>query len=285
MKRGIALIVVALVALPLFASNAVEEGDAHWANRAEGAKGAVASPAPIDAAIAAYRKALSENPNDIEARWKLMRAMRFKGSYTGMSNDAKRDLFDEARTIGKTGLEHLATLLRAKGVSLDDAPEAKVAQTARAIPGAGELIYWDAVSWGEWAQVFGKLAAVRKGAAGKIRRESTITMLMDPGIEDGGGARVLGRLHNQTPHVPFITGWASDHEAVKFLRESLKQDPTNKLTIVFLAEAMVADSRSAKSEAAKMLHEVISSPNDPAYAVEQASAQEDAKKLLKDWGM
>ena len=39
--------------------------------------------------------------------------------------------------------------------------------------------------------------------------------------------------------VPFITGWASSKDAVTFLNDSLKVDPTNKITIVFLAEAMV----------------------------------------------
>ena len=30
-------------------------------------------------------------------------------------------------------------------------------------------------------------------------------------------SRVLGRLHDQTPRIPFITGWASSKEAVRFL--------------------------------------------------------------------
>lgn len=282
MKKISLMIAMLLVAAPLFAS-AVEEGDAWWAKRADGAKGAVASAAPIDAAIAAYRKALSENANDLEARWKLMRAVRFKGSYTGLDNEAKKKVFDESRTIGKAGLAQIASMLKTKGVSLDKDSEEKVATAIRGIPNAGELIFWDAVGWGEWAQVFGKLAAVRKGAAGRIRRESTIVMLADPTMERGGGARVLGRLHDQTPHVPFITGWASDREAVKYLRESHKQDPTDKLTTVFLAQAMVDDSSSSKPAAVKLLHDVLNTPNDPAYAVEEASAQEDAKNLLKDW--
>src|SRR5206468_13056444 len=101
--------------------------------------------------------------------------------------------------------------------------------------GAGTLFCWDYMNWSEWALVFGKMAAVRQGAADRIKREATIANLIDPKLEGGGPARVLGRLHDETPHVPFLTGWASSREAVRYLNESLKIDPTNKITRVFLA--------------------------------------------------
>ncbi|HWS72085.1 MAG TPA: hypothetical protein VN605_08220, partial [Thermoanaerobaculia bacterium] len=122
------------------------------------------------------------------------------------------------------------------------------------------------------------------GAADRIRRESTIAMLIDPKLDGGGPARVLGRLHDQTPHVPFLTGWASSREAVKYLNESLKNDPTNKITRVFLAEAMVNNNSDTKPQAVQMLKDVLASPNDPLYEVEQAQAQDDARALLKKWG-
>jgi len=39
------------------------------------------------------------------------------------------------------------------------------------------------VNWGEWALVYGKLSAVKEGAADRIKRESTIAMLADPKME------------------------------------------------------------------------------------------------------
>ena len=146
------------------------------------------------------------------------------------------------------------------------------------------MFFWDSVNWGEWALAYGKMAAVREGAADRIRREATIAMLIDPKTDGGGPQRVLGRLHDQTPHVPFLTGWASSREAVRFLKESYKIDPTNKITRVFLADAMVSNDSSSGPEAIRILREVISSPNDPNYEVENARAQEDAKALLREWG-
>ena len=65
------------------------------------------------------------------------------------------------------------------------------------------------VDWGKWALVFGKTAAVKQGAAAKIRDYAQAVILLDPAYDGGGGYRVLGRLHHQTPAVPFFTGWAS----------------------------------------------------------------------------
>ncbi|MGA7617149.1 MAG: hypothetical protein WBX15_18445 [Thermoanaerobaculia bacterium] len=284
MKRFSLALFLVCFAASAFAQ--IAEGDQHWLGRAEGHQAGLAQAAPIDAAIAAYRTAVAQNPTDLEARWKLMRAIRFKGSYVLTNQDQKKELFAEGKKLGEESVGVVEKLLAAKGVKNPaNASPKQIAPVVKTIPGAGEVYYWDAALWGEWALVYGKFAAVRQGAADRIRRESTIVMLADPAMERGGGARILGRLHNQTPHVPFLTGWASDAEAVKLLQESVKQDPTNKLTNVFLAEAMVANDRSTKPKAVEILRHVIASPNDPEYAVEDASAQQDARKLMNDWGV
>ncbi len=278
-----ALAFLAAIILTPAAHGSTSDGDAHWARRAEGLRGTVASSDPVDAAIAGYEEALAADPANLEARWKLMRALRFKGAYTTGSVDAKKEIFDEGRRVGATGIEMIEEQLRRRGIArpADASPE-EVARIAKQIPQAGELYLWNAINWGEWAQVYGKLAAVRKGAADRIRREATIALEIDPAMEGAGPGRVLGRLHNQTPHVPFLTGWASDAEAVRFLERSLNLNPTDKLTMVFLAEAMVAADRSTKPKAVAILKKVIETPNDPEVMVESVNAQEDARKLLAE---
>lgn len=262
----------------------VAEGDQHWAARAEGHAGGRAKAAQIEPAIAAYERAIAQNPNDLETRGKLLRAIRFKGMYVAASTDEKKAVFDSGKRAGAEALSILGRELTAKRVSLEKSSEKQVADAARAIPGAAEVFFWDSVNWGEWALVYGKLAAVREGAADRIRREVTIAMMIDPKLEGGGPARVLGRLHDQTPRVPFITGWASKKEAVRLLNESLKFDPANKITQVFLAEAMVDENSKSAPQAIPILRDVIAKPNDPQYEVEQAQAVEDARALLKKWG-
>jgi tetratricopeptide (TPR) repeat protein len=279
----LAALALLAAALPLHAQ--IAEGDAQWAARADGSAAGHAKPARVDAAIAAYQKAVAQNPNDLEARWKLLRAYRFKGAYVAATNDEKKKVYGEAKKAGEDALALVDRLLRAKGVtSVTKATEKQIADAARTIPGAAETFLWDSVNWGEWALAYGKLAAVKEGAADRIRREATIAMLVDARLEGGAPPRVLGRLHDQTPHVPFITGWASSKEAVRFLNESLKIDPANKITRVFLAEAMVNNNSDTKPQAIQMLRETIAAPNDREYEVEQAAATEDAKRLLKKWG-
>jgi tetratricopeptide (TPR) repeat protein len=277
----IVAIAVAGFSLPSFAQ--VSEGDQHWNARAEGHQGGRAKAVQIDAAIAAYRNAIAQEPNNLGARGKLLRAVRFKGAYVASTNDEKKVTYEIAKNDGNAAMAVVNRQLAAKGVKAD-AAEKNVADAARAIPGAAEVFFWDSVNWGEWALAYGKMAAVRQGAADRIRREATIAMLIDPKLDGGGPQRVLGRLHDQTPHVPFITGWASSKEAVRFLRESNKIDPTDKITRVFLADALVSNDSKNGPEAIRILREVINSPNDPNYEVENAQAQEDAKALLREWG-
>lgn len=279
------LLVIASILIASAGQAQIAEGDADWAKRAEGHEGGHAKAAHADAAIAAYQRAVAQNPNDLEARWKLLRTVRFKGAYVATSSDEKKKIYDQGKKEGESALALVDRLLTAKGVkSVSKATEKEVADVARTIPGADEIFLWDAVNWGEWAIVYGKLAAVRQGAADRIRREATIAYLIDPRLEGGAPARVLGRLHDQTPHVPFITGWASSREALKFLNESLKIDPTNKITRVFLAEAMENNNSDTKPQAVQMLREILNTPNDPNYEVEQAAAVDDARALLKRWG-
>ncbi|HKR63550.1 MAG TPA: hypothetical protein VJZ00_07440 [Thermoanaerobaculia bacterium] len=270
-SRAIAVLMLA-AALPVAAQ--VAEGDRLWPQR----------PANVDAAIAAYQRAVAANANDIDAQWKLLRAYRFKGAYLAKSNDEKKQIYATAKSAGEKALAAVNRALAAKGVKAD-APEKNVADAAKTIPGAAEVFLWDSVNWGEWALAYGKLAAARQGAADKIRREATIAMLIDPRVEGAAPSRVLGRLHDQTPHIPFITGWASLKEAVRFLNESLRLDPTNKLTMVFLAEAMVDNDASTKPKAIELLRKAVAQPNNPQFATEDAAATEDARAVLRKWGV
>lgn len=263
----------------------VPEGDQHWNARAEGHNGGHARAAQVDAAIAAYRKAATANTSDLESRWKLLRALRFKGAYVAATSEEKKLVYGEGKKAGEEAMALLDRVLRAKGVaSLARAGEKQVADASRAVPGAAEIFLWDAVNWGEWALAYGKLAAVREGAADRIRREATIALLIDPRLEGAAPGRVLGRLHDETPRVPFITGWASGREAVRFLSASLKIDPTNKITRVFLAEAMVNEDSGRRAQAVLLLRETLSAPNDHQLEVEMEAANEDARTLLRKWG-
>jgi hypothetical protein len=259
---------VLLAALPMSAQLAV--GDAHWANRAKGAQ-------EVEAAIAAYQRALT--PTDLVTHARLLRAYRFKGAYIAKTAEEKRKVYSIAISAGVKALAILAP----RGINTN-LPERQAAELVKGIPGAADVLLWDAINWGEWALVHGKLAAARQGVADRIRWQATVASLAAPALEGGAAFRVLGRLHSQTPRIPFITGWASQKEAVRFLKEAMKIDPASKITILFLAEAMVDNDPKTRPQAIKMLRDAIAAPNNPEFATEEAAAVEDAKALLRKWG-
>lgn len=258
-----------LTVLPAVAQT--DAGDAAWARRAAGSRGAVAAPGPIEEAISAYRREVAAKPREMEARWKLLRALRFKGAYVVQSAAEKKVVYSEARKLGDDSIAVLESRTSLRSGELSRGRLEAVAAAVKSVPGAAELLHWDAVAWGEWALVYGKMAALREGAADRIRRSATLTMMIDPRVERGGGARVLGRLHDQTPRVPFVTGWASGSEAVRLLRTALSADPSDRLTKVFLAEALLS-SGGSREEARKLLAEATAGAPSGEFAVEEHDA-------------
>jgi hypothetical protein len=124
---------------------------------------------------------------------------------------------------------------------------------------------------------------VRQGAASKIRDYSQAVILLDPAYDDGGGYRVLGRLHHQTPAIPFFTGWASRSLALKNLRLAVETGPRNLVGRQFLAEAMWDYEPARRAEARAILEKILAEIPDPDNLVENRKTQEEAAQLLKDW--
>ena len=279
--RRLAAVLVAVLSVALAAAGQESEGDRLYAARAEGHSGARANPANITAAIAAYQRAIAAEPQNLALRAKLLAAIRFKGAHVAQTAEQKKEVYGQGKAISEQAMSAVAK--RIGVASLSKGSEKEVAAAAARVPGAASVFYWDSVIWGEWALAYGKMAALRQGAADRIKRNATIAMLADPRLEGGGPARVLGRLHNQTPRVPLVTGWASDKTAVKHLRDAMKIDPAAKITKVFLAEALVAADAGSKPEAVRLLRQVIDTPNPPDYLLESLQAQEDARALLRQW--
>ena len=99
------------------AAEAIAAGDAHYARRAEGARGGVAQPFHAEGAIVEYRRALALDPQSLDARLRLMRAYFFRTGFCGEMDPAeKRKLLDEAKAVAEETVRQLeAGLKRGKG--------------------------------------------------------------------------------------------------------------------------------------------------------------------------
>lgn len=260
------------------------EIDRLWALRADGSKGGHALPGPIDLTIDACRAAIAAEPESLESRWRLMRALYFKGEHTTDDPAAKRTLFDEGRTVAEQALSILRREAgREARRDLGKATPVELVPHVKGNPEAVPSFLWASVDWGKWALVFGKSAAVKQGAAAKIRDYAQAVILLEPAYDGGGGYRVLGRLHHQTPAVPFLTGWASRGEALKNLRLAVAAGPRNLVGRQFLAEAIWDYESSRRAEARALLEKILGEAPDPDYLVENRKTQEEAGQLLKEW--
>jgi hypothetical protein len=263
----------------------IETGDAHWANRAKEAQGSHANPKEIDEAISVYKKGLTEAPDSLAFPWRLMRALYFKGVYTTDNREEKKKIFQEGKGVGEQLLHRLQQeASKQVGKPMDEAGPMDLAPHFLNSPDVAAGFLWSAANWGEWALAYGKLQAARQGVASNIRDLAMAVVAMDPNFLDAGGYRVLGRLHHQTPAIPFITGWASTKEAVSYLKNAVRIGPRHFLNRLYLAEALWDFNRDgSRKEAVKLVEDLVRDTPGPEFLVEERRAQELAQADLTQW--
>jgi len=257
------------------AAERLAEADAAWGRRAEGATGEIAAAEPVERAIAFYRRILAADPGSDEARWKLVRALHYRGRFCASGPAEKRRRFEEARQLADEGVDRLE---RWAGKTLGGARVAVL----REQPGAASLYLWAAVAWGEWALASGKVAAVMQGAAARVRDLAQTSVDLDPSIEEGGGYRILGRLHDDCPRIPLITGWVSHQAGLGYLRKALAAAPDNSVNRLFLAEAILRHDPARREEAIALLTACAAMTPHATYLAEDRHFIRQAAMRLRD---
>lgn len=269
-----------LLALPLGAqTDPVSTGDAAWARRADGHQGERAAAGPIDEAIAAYERAVKEKPDRLEAYWKLLRALHYKGDYAVpvQAREERQKVFGHGREVFEAALGQIARRTRRK---MDDLTPQQVAALVKGIPEAPALYLWGAIHWGLWGDSYGRLAAARQGVGDKVRRYGEIALALDERYDRAAAHRLLGRLHTLAPKVPFVTGWVDRDEAVSQLRRAVALAPEDLYNQVYLADALLQHFPETAAEAKEILRRVLQKKPDPERVVEDERALAEARRLL-----
>ncbi len=281
MRQTLALLLFLSVPLPIAAqTDPIAAGDAAWARRADGHQGAKAIPGPVDEAIAAYERAVKEQPERLEGTWKLLRALHFKGDFTTGSSEARQKAFARGKEVAEAGIDRLARRTAGGRQKLDAMSPAQAAKAVAGVPEARPLFLWAAVHWGLWGDAFGRLAAARQGVGDRVKRYSETLIALDERYEDAAGHRILGRLHTLAPKVPFVTGWVDRGKAVSELRRAVALGPDNFDNHLFLAEALFEHQPDKAGEAREILRRLLARKPSPELAVEQEKSLADARALL-----
>lgn len=260
------------------------DGDIHYGKRADGRRDDLASPEEISAALDAYEAALKKSRDDVEPRWKYLRATYFKAEYTGLSDEKKAALYERAMPYAAEAVDLEKKIAGQRAGKSGTAMEpGELGAALLGEKSAAEVFFWSSVTWGQWALVHGKLQAVRLGAASRIRDDSRTTIAIDPMLEDAGGYRVLGRLHAVSPKVLFFTGWVDRENGVRFLRKAVELAPENPINLFFLAEAL-HENTDRKVEAVEILRKVVALPARPDHLIEDLRVRANANRDLEKWG-
>ncbi len=268
------------ISLPLPAwQDPIAQGDAAWGRRAEGQQGGRPQAGPIDEAVAAYERALRADPASLDAAWKLLRALHFKGDYLARTSEEKQKIFARGRDVAEAALDRLGQRVGGRA-KLDAMTPQAAAKALAAIPQARPIHMWAAVHWRLWGDSFGRLAAARQGVGDRVRRSAEILIALDETYEDAAGHRVLGRLHTLAPKVPLVTGWVDREKAVSELRRAVALAPADLLNHLYLAEALLEHASNKEGEAKEILRRLTARQPDPARIVEDERARADARALL-----
>lgn len=261
------------------APGALARGDAAYARRGEGQVDGRAAPAPIAEAVSSYEVALREEEGCLEAHWKLLRALYFQGEYVVSGEAAKRAVFGRGVEVARAAEALLAASIGA-GSLVEDAEPSQVAAALRGNRDAAPVYFWGAVVFASWGRVAGAAAALGEGLADRLRRQAEIVIALDPGYEDGGAHRLLGRIHAMVPRIPFVTPWVERERAVQELRRAFALGPDQPLNQLLLGQTILELAPSERPQAIELLRRVAHGSPRPEFSVEDAGMERAARDLL-----
>jgi tetratricopeptide (TPR) repeat protein len=253
---------VALGALWGPTGSALAEGDRRWTARAANVDGSLAEPGSIEDAIRAYEAAHAAEPDALQPRWKLLRALHYLIDFTHAADGRKDRAVDRAVELARESREAIAA--DGRGSRRDRA----------------QLHFWSAIAWGSLALRAGLLETVREGAATRMLEHAERAVELDPGIERGGSYRLLSRLHADLPRIPFVSGWVSRDRVLPLARQAFAADPTDPGNRLVLALALLERAPWRRAEALDLLEEVAQRAPRPELRAEDLAIRVQAADRL-----
>ena len=252
---------------------AIEAGDAHYARRAEGAHGGTALPFHADGALVEYHRALALDPQSLDARLRIMRAIFFRTGFCGDMDDRdKVRLLDEAKALAEDAVAQVDAETGRRKARVPGGAAATTLPTAK-------VYLWAAVSWGQWT-VYHRMSAAWQRAPKRIRDLSEAVLAIDPATEQHGAYIILGRLHCEAPRIIGLTGWVSCEKGIALLRQGLAAAPDNQALVYFLADELLRRDPSHRDEGRALLQRCAKSTPRPEFPVEDAHYAEEARDRL-----
>jgi len=204
------------------------QGVKFYEKRSETINGLVADSYNTDRAIYHFRKALEKDSTNIEIVVYLLKAYDFKGVFTGLVTQESIAVFK-------------------KGVDLSRTYHLKY-------PHNSILKYWYLSHMGRWAHESGVITAV-KSNAGQVMRDLCNELIEElPTYNEAGAYRILGAIHVNVPHIPFVLSWPSKEKGLKLLKKAYALCDDSFANPYELAKGLIKAGK--KDKARSILQEV-----------------------------
>lgn len=258
---------------------AMDQGHDAFARRAEDAIGTQALSGPVAQAVDCFRHAVELAPERFEPRVELLRALFFQGEYAARSDAERKAIFLEGRDFFERSLDLLSQDL---GTDLRTLSPQQVARAIDRRPEARPMFFFGAMHWGLWADYFGNVAALRSGAAKRMRELGELCLALTPDIESGGGHRLVGQLHAKVPRIVFVSMWIDRDRGLRELERAVQLGPENPLNLTFLAEAL-ADLGRDRDRASELISQVLRREPRADHLVEDRKAIQRARNVQRNY--
>ncbi len=203
-------------------------------------------PASALAAERGWAARVTAAPADFEAAWKLSRVRYWLGTNGPGSDDDKKKALER-------GIE-----------------AARLAAAAKAAAPEGH--FWLAANMGALADAHGLRQGIKYRSPIKAALEAALKA--DPAYLDGSPDRALGRWYFKVPRL-----FGGDLKLSEVhLRKSLGYAPDSVISLLFLAETLIALDK--KAEARTTLQAALDAPADPDWVPEDTRFKAQARQML-----
>ena len=200
------------------------------------------NPSNLDQSLRLLRQAVSDNPKDYEAWWRIARTEAHAGGDEKSQIAAYQSGIDAGR----------------RAVALQ--------------PNRVEGHFWLGANQGLLAEEEGWFRGLQMLDA--IRREMEAVVRIDPDYEQAAGQRTLARIYYRAP---FFKG-GDKQRSIQLLRDCLKRFPQDSFALLYLGDDFLAVGR--KAEARALFEQILNLCPDPIYGPELAGNQTEARERL-----
>jgi len=198
-------------------------------------------------AISLLNEVVKNDPENYEAFRRLAKYYHFLGDHV-KDEDEKKDVFEKGIGAGK------------RAVALQ--------------PHKADGHFWLAANYGSSAEYRSFLTRWR--IVKPMREELEAAIRIDPRHENGSAYALLGKLYAEAPGL-----FGGDlKRGIEYGEKAVEIGPDNSLAKLFLAESYFRAGR--KSEAKRLLEEILAMSPDKGYEFEFTENQQEARRLLKE---